>query len=103
MMSVLVSLLLPVRSCVRSRGALQIEDLSVEDLHPYKNDPRIKNKQTNSAVSLPRPELRNLQTLRPYQHNARTHSKRQLEQIGQAYELFESRREGVLKVAIRVS
>jgi ParB-like nuclease domain/DNA methylase len=71
-----------------TRGALQIEDLSVEDLHPYKNDPRIKNKQTNSAVSLPRPELRNLQTLRPYQHNARTHSKRQLEQIGRSIERF---------------
>src|SRR5258707_68725 len=71
-----------------SRGALQIEDLSTEDLHPYKNDPRVKNKQTNSAVSLPRPELRNLQTLRPHQHNARTHSKRQLEQIARSIERF---------------
>jgi DNA modification methylase len=71
-----------------TRGALQIEDLSVEDLHPFKNDPRINNKRTNFAVSLPRPELRNLQTLRPYQHNARTHSKRQIEQIARSIERF---------------
>jgi|SRR5215831_8001132 len=38
-----------------------------------------KNKQITFAVSLPRPELRDLQTLRPYQQNARTHSKRQIE------------------------
>jgi hypothetical protein len=36
-----------------------------------------KSKQITPAVSLPQPELRNLQTLKPYQHNARTHSKRQ--------------------------
>jgi len=41
-----------------------------------------------TAVSLPRPELRNLQTLRPYQHNARTHSKRQIEQIARSIERF---------------
>jgi DNA modification methylase len=47
-----------------------------------------KHKQINFAVSLPRPELRNLQTLRPYQHNARTHSKRQIEQIARSIERF---------------
>ncbi len=47
-----------------------------------------KHKQINFAVSLPRPELRNLQTLRPHQHNARTHSKRQIEQIAQSIERF---------------
>jgi DNA modification methylase len=71
-----------------TRGELQIEDLSVGDLHHFKNDPRIKNKRTNFAVSLPRPELRNLRTLRPYQHNARTHSKRQIEQIARSIERF---------------
>jgi putative SOS response-associated peptidase YedK len=45
-------------------------------------------KRINSAVSLPRPELRNLQTPRPYQHNARTHSKRQIEQIARSIERF---------------
>ena len=39
-------------------------------------------------VSLPRAELRDLQTLRPYQHNARTHSKRQIEQIARSIERF---------------
>jgi hypothetical protein len=47
-----------------------------------------KSKQISSAVSLPRPELRNLQTLKPYQHNARTHSKRQIEQIARSIERF---------------
>jgi DNA modification methylase len=47
-----------------------------------------KHQQLNFAVSLPRPELRNLQTLRPYQHNARTHSKRQIEQIARSIERF---------------
>src|SRR5437764_14132255 len=47
-----------------------------------------KRKDITPAVSLPRTELRNLQTLRPYQHNARTHSKRQLEQIGRSIERF---------------
>jgi ParB-like chromosome segregation protein Spo0J len=46
------------------------------------------NKQISAAVSLPRPELRNLQTLRAYQHNARTHSKRQMEQIARSIERF---------------
>jgi len=32
--------------------------------------------------------LQNLQTLRPYQHNARTHSKRQIEQIARSIERF---------------
>src|SRR5262245_62058448 len=39
-------------------------------------------------VSLPAAELRDLQTLRPYQHNARTHSKRQIEQIARSIERF---------------
>jgi hypothetical protein len=47
-----------------------------------------KHKQINFAVSLPRAELRNLQTLKPYQHNARTHSKRQIEQIARSIERF---------------
>jgi hypothetical protein len=47
-----------------------------------------KKKQITLAVSLPRPELRNLQTLKPYQRNARTHSKRQIEQIGSSIEHF---------------
>ena len=47
-----------------------------------------KHKQITFAVSLPQPELRNLQTLRPYQHNARTHSKRQIEQIARSIERF---------------
>src|SRR5262249_18205923 len=47
-----------------------------------------KKKQINSAVSLPAAELRNLQTLRPHQHNARTHSKRQIEQIARSIERF---------------
>jgi ParB-like nuclease family protein len=47
-----------------------------------------KHQQINFAVSLPRPELRNLDTLRPYQHNARTHSKRQIEQIARSIERF---------------
>jgi ParB-like chromosome segregation protein Spo0J len=32
--------------------------------------------------------LRDLQTLRPCQHNARTHSKRQIEQIARSIERF---------------
>ena len=47
-----------------------------------------KGKQISSAVSLPRPELRHLQTLKPHQHNARTHSKRQIEQIARSIERF---------------
>src|SRR5262249_52351080 len=47
-----------------------------------------KRKQITPAVSLPRPELRNVQTLRPYPHNARTHSKRQIEQIARSIERF---------------
>jgi DNA modification methylase len=47
-----------------------------------------KSKQITPAVSLPRAELRNLQTLKPYQHNARTHSKRQIEQIARSIERF---------------
>jgi DNA modification methylase len=47
-----------------------------------------KSKQIRSVVSLPRAELRDLQTLRPYQHNARTHSKRQIEQIARSIERF---------------
>ena len=47
-----------------------------------------KSKQIRPAVSLPRSELRNVQTLRPYQHNARTHSKRQIEQIARSIERF---------------
>jgi DNA modification methylase len=47
-----------------------------------------KSKQITPAVSLPQPELRNLQTLKPYQHNARTHSKRQVEQIARSIERF---------------
>ena len=47
-----------------------------------------KHKQITFAVSLPQPELRNLQTLKPYQHNARTHSKRQIEQIARSIERF---------------
>ena len=49
---------------------------------------RRKSKQIRSVVSLPRAELRDLQTLRPYQHNARTHSKRQIEQIARSIERF---------------
>jgi hypothetical protein len=45
-----------------------------------------ERKQITPAVSLPRAELRNLQTLKPYQHNARTHSKRQIEQIARSIE-----------------
>ena len=47
-----------------------------------------KRKDITPAVSLPRAELRNLQTLKPYQHNARTHSKRQIEQIARSIERF---------------
>jgi DNA modification methylase len=47
-----------------------------------------KRKDIIPAVSLPRAELRNLQTLKPYQHNARTHSKRQIEQIARSIERF---------------
>src|SRR6516225_10243293 len=49
---------------------------------------RRKSKQIRSVVSLPRAELRDLQTLRAYQHNARTHSKRQIEQIARSIERF---------------
>jgi len=53
------------------------------------NRPHVgQGKRINSAVALPAAELRNLQTLRPYQHNARTHSKRQIEQIARSIERF---------------
>src|SRR5499427_634364 len=47
-----------------------------------------KRKRITPAVSLPRPELRNVETLRPYQQNTRTHSKRQIEQIARSIERF---------------
>jgi ParB-like nuclease domain len=50
--------------------------------------PLFKQKQITPAVSLPQAELRDLQTLRPSQHNARTHSKRQIEQIARSIERF---------------
>src|SRR5215831_7969771 len=48
----------------------------------------VQGKRINSAIALPAAELRNLQTLRPHQHNARTHSKRQIEQIARSIERF---------------
>jgi DNA modification methylase len=50
--------------------------------------PLFKQKQITPAVSLPQAELRDLQKLRPYQYNARTHSKRQIEQIARSIERF---------------
>src|SRR5262245_40969917 len=48
----------------------------------------VQGKRINSAVALPAAELRNVQTLKPYPHNARTHSKRQIEQIARSIERF---------------
>src|SRR5215831_14775747 len=48
----------------------------------------VQENRIKSAVALPAAELRNVETLRPYQHNARTHSKRQIEQIARSIERF---------------